>query len=82
MERIFANNVKKELKHSIKSDVFVHVENDTLIVDIQPEGGYARRYTISNLANQLEMGLSSINVSRSIIAKYKNYILSKYFYKK
>lgn len=82
MERIFTNELKKQLKQRIKGDVSVHVKDDTLIVDIQPVGCLSWHYTINNLAVQMSADLSSRNVGDVIVKQYKKYIRSKYFYTK
>lgn len=82
MERIFTNELKKQLIQRIKGDLSVHIVDDTLIVDIQPVGCWTWRYTINNLAVQLSTGLSSRNVADVIVKQYKKYILSQHFYTK
>lgn len=82
MERIFTNALKKQLKQRIKGDLFIHIVDDTLIVDIQLLGCYTWHYTINNLAVQISTGLSSRIVTDDIVKQYKKYILSKHFYSK
>lgn len=82
MERIFTNALKKQLKQLIKGDVYVHVKDDTLIVDIQPVGCWSWHYIINNLAVQMSTGLSSRIVADVIVKQYRNFILSKHFYSK
>lgn len=82
MERIFTNALKKQLRQRIKGDLYVHVVDDTLIVDIQPVGCWAWHYTINNLAVQMSTGLSSRIVADVIVKQYKKYILSEHFYSK
>lgn len=82
MERIFTNTLKKQLRQRIKGDVYVHVKDDTLIVDIQSVGCWSWRYIITNLAVQMSTGLSSRIVADVIVKQYKKYILSKHFYTK
>lgn len=82
MERIFTNALKKQLRQRIKGDVYVHVKDDKLIVDIQPVGCWTWHYTINNLAVQMSTGLSSRIVADVIVKQYKKYILSKHFYSK
>lgn len=79
MERIFANELKKQLKHRIKGDIYTHIVEDTLIIDISAYG-CNWHYTIYNLAIQLSSGLSSRTVAYAIVKLYKKYIISKYFY--
>ena len=82
MERIFTNALKKQLKHRIKGDLYVHIVDDTLIIDIQPVGCWSWHYTINNLAVQMSTGLSSRIVADVIVKQYRKYILSKHFYLK
>lgn len=80
MERIFTNALKKQLKERIKGIIFVHIIDDTLIVDIVDSVFQCWRYTLDNISVCLSMGLSSTNVANVIVKKYKKYILSEYFY--
>lgn len=82
MERIFTNALKKQLRRRIKGDLYVHVVDNTLIVDIQPVGCCAWHYIINNLAVQMSTGLSSRIVADVIVKQYKKYILSEHFYSK
>lgn len=82
MERIFTKALKKQLKQRIKGDLYVHIIEDRLIVDIQPVGCWTWHYTINNLAVQMSTGLSSRIVADVIVKQYKKYILSKHFYLK
>ena len=82
MERIFTDALKKQLRQRIKGDLYVHIVDDTLIVDIQSVGCWSWHYTINNLAVQMSTGLSSRIVADVIVKQYKNYILSKHFYTK
>lgn len=79
MERIFTENLKKQLHERIKGDLFVHIVDDKLVVDIQPAGLHTWRYTIDNIRANIVMGLSSTNVANVIVKKYKKFILSQYF---
>lgn len=79
MEIIYTNSLKKRLKQLIKGDVYVHVKDDTLIVDIQSVGCCTWHYSINNLGGQSLTGLSSIIVADIIVKQYKKYILSKFF---
>lgn len=80
MERIFRNELKKQLKRRIKGDLSVHVVDDTLIVDIQPVSCWTWHYTINNLAVQMSTGLSCRIVADVIVKQYKKYTLSEHFY--
>ena len=82
MERIFTKALKKQLKQRIKGDLYVHIIEDRLIVNIQPVGCWTWHYTINNLAVQMSTGLSSRIVADVIVKQYKKYILSKHFYLK
>lgn len=79
MERIFTNELKKQLRQRIKGDLSVHIVDDTLIVDIQPVGYCSWHYAINNLAVQISIGLSSRIVADDIVKQYKKYILNKHF---
>ena len=79
MERIFTNALKKQLRQRIKGDLYLHVKDDTLIVDIKTADRIIWHYTINNLAVQLSTGLSSRIVADVIVKQYKKYILEQYF---
>ena len=79
MEKIFRMKLKSQLKERIKGDISVHVIDDTLIIDINPLGLHPWHCTISNIAVQLSIGLSSKIVSDVIVKQYKKYILNQYF---
>lgn len=80
MERIFKNELKKQLRQRIKGDVSVHIIDDTIIIFINPLGLHPWHYTISNIAVQLSEGLTSKIVSDVIVKQYKKHILNQYFH--
>lgn len=82
MERLFANHVRENLNKRIKGDIYVHIKNDAMIIDIISLGCDAWHYSIRRLAVQLSTGLSSRVVSDVIVKEYRKYILSTHFYKK
>lgn len=82
MERIFTNELKKQLRQRIKGDLSVHIVDGTLIVDIKPVGYWSWHYTINNLSEQISTGLSSRKVADVIVKQYKKYIISEHFYSK
>ena len=55
MERIFTENLKKQLHARIKGDLFVHIVNDRLVVDIQSAGLSVWRYTLYNIRVNIVM---------------------------
>lgn len=79
MERIFTENLKKQLHARIKGYLFVHIVDDRLVVDIQSAGLSVWRYTLYNIRVNIVMGLSSTDVANVIVKKYKNHILNQYF---
>lgn len=79
MEKIFRTKLKRQLQERIKGDISVHIIDDALIIDINPLGLHPWHYTISNIAVQLPIGLSSKIVSDVIIKQYKKDILRQYF---
>lgn len=80
MEKIFTRALHEQLRKKLRGYIKVHVVEDTLIVDIRKNESTAWRYTISNLAVQLSVGLSSRIVADVIVKQYKKYILSTYFH--
>lgn len=79
MERIFTENLKKQLHAQIKGDLFVRIVDDKLVVDIQSADLSVWRYTLYNIRVNIVMGLSSTDVANVIVKKYKNHILNEYF---
>lgn len=82
MEQIFTKNLKKQLNETIKGDLFVHIIDDKLVIDIQPPGLWTWRYTLDNIRMNIAMGLSSEYAANVIVKKYKKYILSQHFHQK
>lgn len=80
MEKIFIDALKKQLRNKIKGCISVHINQDTLIVDIRKNDKTPWRYTISKLAVQINIGLSSRIVADVITKQYKTHILKTYFY--
>lgn len=80
MERYFVNTVKKYLKSSIKSETYVHIADDTLIVDIITNKSLCYRYTLTNLTEALIYNVSAEIVANEIVTQYKKKILDLYFY--
>lgn len=79
MERIFIENLKKQLHERIRGDLFIHIVDDKLVVDIKLAGLRTWKYTLDNIRVNIATGLSSTNVSNVIVKKYKKYILSQHF---
>lgn len=79
MERIFTENLKKQLHERIKGDLSVHIVDDKLVVDIQPAALCTFRYTLDNIRVNIATGLSSTIVANDIIKKYKKYILNIFY---
>lgn len=82
MEKIFIFELKKQLSKRVKGKLSIHIINDTLIVDIYGIGNWGWRYTTTDLATQLLIGISSRNVADAIVKQYKKDILNEYFYTK
>lgn len=80
MAAFFANKVRKALHKKIKGYSKCWVQNDVLIVDIQPLGIYTYHFTISEISAHISHGLTYEQVSRDIIKGYRDYILSEHFY--
>lgn len=80
MEKIFTQALKEQMTKKIRGVIKVHVVEDTLIVDIRRNAGTPWRYTIKNLAVQLNVGLSSRIVADVIAKQYKAYIIKTYFH--
>ena len=80
MEKTFRMKLKRQLQKQIKGYISVHVIDDTLIIDIDPLDLNPWHYTISNIAVQLSIGLTSKIVADVIVKQYKKYILKQYFH--
>ena len=79
MQKIFITNLKKSLQEKVKGNVFVHIVDGTLVVEITATGILEWRYIVKNVDMQIVKGLSSKYMSQEIIKKYRNFILSVYF---
>ena len=77
----FAINLKRNLKTKVKGEVWSHIINDTLVIDIYGVNGIVFRYTLENLSSEIVQGLSSEMLSDHIHKRYKRYILNLFFHK-
>lgn len=82
MERIFVEMLKKQLSKAVKKEFYVHIIDDTLVVEFINTGLLNFRYTLRNISNEIVHGLSSKIVANVIVKQYKKYILNQYFYDK
>lgn len=80
MKRIFCSMVQKELEKTLKDDIYIRVDNSTLIVDIIDTDGHNCRYTKSKISQQITLGLSVKAVVSDIVSHYVNYLVSRHFY--
>lgn len=80
MEKVFAQALKVQLRKKIRGVISVHIVEDTLIIDIRRNCNTPWRYTLSNIAVQLSIGLSSRIVADVIVKAYKTHILNSYFH--
>lgn len=80
MEKIFTRALHEQLRKKVRGYIKIHIIDDTLIVDIRKNEYTSWRYTITNLAVQLSVGLSSRIVADVIVKQYKKYILNTYFH--
>lgn len=80
MERIFVNRLKKQLRERIQGEIYVHIFDNTLIIDIVVNANQIWKYTISDLSTKLLANLTSEIVSYVVVENYKKYIFDRYFY--
>lgn len=80
MERIFVNRLKKQLRERIQGEIYVHIFDDTLIIDIDVNAMQIWKYTISDLSVKLLANLTSEIVSDVVVEQYRKYIFDRYFY--
>lgn len=80
MERTFVNRLKKQLRERIQGEIYVHIFDNTLIIDIVVNANQIWKYTISDLSTKLSANLTSEIVSDVIVEHYKKYIIDRYFY--
>lgn len=80
MERIFVNRLKKQLRERIQGEIYVHIFDDTLIIDIVVNAMQIWKYTISDLSVKLLANLTSEIVSDVVVEQYRKYIFDRYFY--
>lgn len=80
MERIFVNRLKKQLRERIQGEIYVHIFDNTLIIDIVVNATQIWKYTISDLSVKLLANLTSEIVSDVVVEQYRKYIFDRYFY--
>lgn len=80
MERIFVNRLKKQLRERIQGEIYVHIFDNTLIIDIVVNATQIWKYTISDLSVKLLANLTSEIVSDVVVEQYRKYIFDHYFY--
>ena len=85
MIAIFKELLKKELKLRIKDNVYVHVEGDMLIIDIEPSDNSSKfhyHYTINRIVEKICYGILPSEKAIEITKAYKSYILRRHFHEK
>lgn len=80
MERIFVNRLKNKLRERIQGEIYVHIFDNTLIIDIVVNATQIWKYTISDLSVKLLANLTSEIVSDVVVEQYRKYIFDRYFY--
>lgn len=80
MERIFVNRLKNKLRGRIQGEIYVHIFDNTLIIDIVVNATQIWKYTISDLSVKLLANLTSEIVSDVVVEQYRKYIFDRYFY--
>lgn len=80
MERIFVNRLKNKLRERIQGEIYVHIFDNILIIDIVVNATEIWKYTISDLSVKLLANLTSEIVSDVVVEQYRKYIFDRYFY--
>lgn len=80
MERIFVNRLKNKLRERIQGEIYVHIFDNTLIIDIVVNATQIWKHTISDLSVKLLSNLTSEIVSDIVVEQYRKYIFDRYFY--
>ena len=75
----FAINLKHYLKKKIKGEVWCHLVDDTLVVDIYGVNSIVYRYTREDMATQIVQGLYSEMLGELIYKRYRRYIENLFF---
>jgi hypothetical protein len=79
-EKKFVLALKKELKSCIKGEIYVHITNGNMIVDVIGFGSLCYRYVLLNLSLELSANLLVEDVINEIVVQYKKKVLDTYFY--
>ena len=78
-ERVFTIKLQGKLKKHVKGKVSVKVIGGDLVIDIVSEDKIKYRSIVSDIFPRIEQGCSPDKMSRTIIAEYKRFILTKFF---
>lgn len=82
MSKSYLNSIKERLNSEIKGTVSIYVVDDLLIVDIYRVGSTTWHYAITNVSIKLSSYIQSKIVADTIIDRYRNFVLDKYFFNK
>lgn len=77
--KIFAENVKTELKTTVKGVVKSYISDDMLIVHIYGVNGIVFNFIREDIATAIVNGLSSKTIATFIHKRYSDYIKSLFF---
>lgn len=77
--KLIAMSAKILVKRQIKGEVFWHIVNDTLVVDIFGVNDIVFRFTMECLSRAIVQGLTGQKLASCIIVEYKKYINFLFF---
>ena len=77
---VYSRLIREKLKEIVKGDVNTFVDNDKLFVDIITNNYTHYRYTVYNVSDLIQLGVTCETVAQSIVKEYNKYIKTLYFY--
>ena len=80
MKTILCVLLQKELKKRLKDDIFIHVQTNTLYVDIIDKSGNNCRYIKENISQEITNTDSVKTLTNDILNHYVKYIVSLHFF--
>lgn len=79
MKTIFCSLLQKELKKRLKDDVYIHIQSNTLYVDIIDKAGNNCRYTKESISQEITSTSTVKTLTNDILNHYVKHIVSLHF---
>ena len=79
MKTIFCSLLQKELRKRLKDDIYIHVQSNTLYVDIIDKAGNNCRYIKENISHEITSTSTVKTLTNDILNHYVKHIVSLHF---